>query len=94
MGKDPFHDKDQQTPLHEAAQNRNYKAVKALLDGKAEVDARTKTHSTPLHKAAQNGNSEAVKALLDGKAEVDAQDKDQWMPLHRAAVREYFKTVK
>lgn len=60
------------TPLHLASRAGRAPAITRLVEGQAEVDARTTTGVTALHYAAASGRSDAVTALLAGGADVDA----------------------
>jgi ankyrin repeat protein len=75
------------TPLHRAVRRRSSSAVKALLDGGANVVQRNKSGSTPLHLAVQNtgasgsGTEEAhqeqaaiIKLLIDRGAKLSDRD--------------------
>lgn len=83
------------TPLMNAAGNRNFNAVKALLARGAKVNAVSKTEGlpkiqtgtvefggwTPLLMAAAFGPPDAVKLLLEDGAKIDAQDYRGFTPL-------------
>ena len=73
------------TPLHNAAHNGDINAVKLLLAGKANVNAKDNQGMTPLHEAARGGYKDIVELLLANKAEVNAKTKNGWTPLHEAA---------
>ncbi len=71
--KQPLHDGGE-SPLHRAALEGSGKAVKALLEAGADLNARTRLGGTPLHLAAMKGNSEVVKLLLNAGADPNARD--------------------
>ncbi len=105
-GENPDSKKHGSTLLYMAVEYRNLGAVKALLAGGANVNARhddTSTHSkrwTPLHMASDNTRrkgtveAEIVKALLAAGAKVDAQDSWDQTALHLASSIGYEKVVK
>ena len=78
--------KDDRTPLHNAAANSEDPGViKALIDAGADPMA-LKEGWTPLHSAAGNSeNPDVIKVLLDAGADPNAKDDDNRMPLHCAA---------
>lgn len=59
------------TPLHLASRAGNAGAITKLLEGQADVSARSGTGVTALHFAAASGRADAVSALVAGGAEVD-----------------------
>lgn len=74
------------TELSKAAAGGDAAAVKALVAGGAEVDARDNGY-TPLMFAARAGNVEAINALVDAKADPNLRDcaaHDGWTPLIHA----------
>jgi len=74
------------TALHAAVQGikGNVGVVKALLDAKADVDARTHKGNTPLLFAANSGQLECARLLIDRGACVNAQNNaDGESSLHR-----------
>ena len=73
------------TPLHRAAASGDVEAVRSLLAGGADVNARAEGKATPLHFAAMLGNSATVRALLAGNADANAHAEDKITPLHGAA---------
>src|SRR5437764_406659 len=75
------------TPLSEAAYNAYSIAVKILIDAKADVEAKDKDGHTPLGWAAYKADSVSIKALIDAKADVEAKDKDGHTPLAWAACK-------
>jgi ankyrin repeat protein len=86
----------QYTPLHIAARTGNAAVVKALLDARAPVDARTApSGATALHLAATAGNVDVIAALLDAKADVNALE-PEWnqTPLIFAAAAGRTEAVK
>ena len=67
--------------------------VQLLIDGGADVNAKTEDGSTALYQAAYRGYEAAVKLLIDGGADVNAKTKDGWTALYRAAYRGYEAVV-
>ena len=74
-------------PLHRAAMNVNIDALRALINAKADVNARDSQRETPLHMAARNGIIFVVRFLLNAGADVNAIDRQHETPLHKAAER-------
>jgi ankyrin repeat protein len=66
-------DKNQDTPLHWAAENSHVEAMRVLLKAGAAVDAEDEHKRTPLHWAAENGHIEAMRVLLKAGAAVDVE---------------------
>ncbi|KXZ44528.1 hypothetical protein GPECTOR_66g256 [Gonium pectorale] len=63
------------TPLHIAACEGYVKAIVALLQAGANIDAANKDGWTPLHIVAKNGHVKAIAALLQAGANIDAATK-------------------
>jgi len=63
-----------QSALHESATRGNSDVMKALLDSKADVNARDLFGKTPLHFAARHGHLNAVKTCLSYGADVYLKD--------------------
>jgi ankyrin repeat protein len=59
------------TALHEAAENGDVIVASHLLDGGADVNARSAEGRTPLHDAIEFGHADVVNLLLERGAEVD-----------------------
>jgi ankyrin repeat protein len=76
-----------EAPLFEAALKGDAEAVRALLDGGAEVDAKTRIGSyTPLHAASRAGHLPIIRMLLDAGADPRAVTTTTGVtPLHLAA---------
>ncbi|MGV8124836.1 MAG: ankyrin repeat domain-containing protein [Candidatus Xenobiia bacterium LiM19] len=72
-------------PLHIASEGSDMPTVKALLDGGANVEARSYYSDAPLHLAAEKGSREIVELLLKRGADVDARGSGEDTPLHRSA---------
>ena len=74
-------------------------AVRALMEHKAQVDARDKNGMTPLHYAARWNEGKpgtvlaVVRALVEHKAQVDARDKFGNTPLHVASSKPHVASV-
>jgi len=60
-----------QTALMWAAAEKHPEAIKALIDGGADIKARSKSGSTPLLFAARSGDVDTVKVLLDAGADAN-----------------------
>ena len=87
-GGGPVRDANLQwTPLHSAALSGDVSAIRALLAGGADVNARGENGVTPLHQAVLSGDVSAIRALLAGGADVNARGEDRVTPLHAAAAK-------
>ena len=73
------------TPLHDAARRGDQKGVQALLQGKADVNAKDLFRDTPLHYAAYYGRRNIAELLLKSKADVNAKNSNGGTPMHWAA---------
>ena len=61
-------------------------AIKALLNGRANIRAKDKRKRRPIHIAARdNDNPDVVKVLIDAGADANAKQVSGWTPLHAAA---------
>lgn len=69
----------------DAAAN-DHVALKKLLDGGVDANARDGEGATLLHHAARNGNLMTLKTLLDAGAEVNATDRLEETPLDQAVL--------
>ena len=79
-------DRDDDTPLHEAARSGKPDHISILVDAGADLAARDKPHGgTALHWAARYGSAANVRALLAAGADVDASALNGATPLHWAA---------
>ncbi|EPE28306.1 Ankyrin repeat-containing protein [Glarea lozoyensis ATCC 20868] len=87
-------DDNDYTPLHNAAGYGNGETVKVLVDGKANIEARTLDGRRPLHMACFKGKLDCVKVLLQSGAEIDSVDENGWTSLHFAARYGHMKIVK
>lgn len=87
-------------PLHRAAERRNVKRVRQLLQDGVKADTRDGHHVTPLMLAAQRGHDEIVKLLVEAGADVNAKDRASALdegrqtPLHRACAAGRLSTAK
>lgn len=74
------------TPLHEAAETCDLKAVRSLASDPFSRDRKDRDNRTPLMLAAENGCLEAVRLLVENGATVDAgKQEDERTPLLHAA---------
>lgn len=74
-----------QTPLHKAAMNGYIDLARALLDSRAEVNARFPVNGfTPLHYASVKGYPEITALCLDHGANANARDNNSETPFHHA----------
>lgn len=75
-----------ETPLHIAASLSNAKAIKVLLQVKADPNKADKGGQTPLHYAAREGSLPCAKELIFANADLEIRDDpSQQAPLHLAA---------
>lgn len=85
------------TPLIGAVQQRDIQKAKSLLDGGADVNARTSfTGITALHEASAQGHVPLVKLLLERGADVNAKSTNSvaTTPLDEAAAKGHTEIVK
>jgi len=68
-----------------AAQEGSERALKALLDGGANVNLADKSGNTAAHPAAGLGHAPCLRLLLDAGANLEAKNADGYTPLHHAA---------
>ena len=61
--------------LVECVRGGDINAVISLLDGGANIEAKTRDGNTPLIKASWNGHTEIVKLLLDRNADINVANK-------------------
>jgi ankyrin repeat protein len=73
-------DRNNNTPLHFAAQTGNMEIVRLLLSKGAEVNERNNEGITPLHLAVQKCNQEACRSLIGKGADLEAKDKENRTP--------------
>ncbi|KAF0531633.1 serine/threonine-protein phosphatase 6 regulatory ankyrin repeat subunit B-like [Gigaspora margarita] len=86
-------DDDGKTTLHLSAENGHETIVDILMNYKANISNKDKSHKTALHLAAIKGHTAIVKRLINNKAKVDAIDKDKRTPLFYAAESGNEKTI-
>jgi len=72
------------TPIIEAAEDGDLARVQALLNNRADVNAKDNYKQTALHFASQNGHKEVVVLLIANGADVNASRFDGETPLHWA----------
>ena len=68
-------------------------AVRALLDGGADVNAIDRNGWTPLMEAVFAGHAETIRALLARGADVNTKDQAGWTPLMEAASKGHAEAV-
>jgi len=78
-------DEENYTPLHYAAWGGAINLCRALVEQKAEVDARNHDDFTPLHLACRCGRLQTVQYLIQCGADFHALDRIKYTPLHMAA---------
>lgn len=76
---------DGSTPLMVAARGGHASVVRALLDARADLTARSEDGSDALLHAASGGNVGVIQALLEAKADVESVNEDEVSPLLLAA---------
>jgi ankyrin repeat protein len=77
-------DRDGRTPLHNAVFEGRIAAVRDLIGGGSDVNAKDRGGRTPLHFAAQEYRVEEARLLCAGGAVVDERDMSGNSPLWRA----------
>jgi len=73
------------SPLVEAINNRDSKALRLLLDRHVDVNAREADGTTPLHRAARVDDIDAIRMLIKAGASVNASNRYGVTPLMLAA---------
>lgn len=73
------------TPLMEAASAGHVDVIKLLISHNADINAQSSTGNTPLMYACAGGHMEAVKELLLASANVEAHNENGHTPLMEAA---------
>jgi len=68
-------------------------AVRALLDGGAEVNAIDPNGWTPLMEAVFAGHTDTIRALVEQGADVNTKDQTGWTPLMEAASKGHTEVV-
>jgi len=87
-------DKDGQTPLHVAADNKRKDVAELLLSHGADINAKDGKGYTPLYYAIWKGDQDIVKSLVTKGADVSYTPKDDYPPLHYAVWIKDVNTVK
>jgi hypothetical protein len=86
-------DKSGNTALHSAARWNAKEAMSALLDAKADTEAKNENGATPLELASVNGNEQIVQLLLKRGAKIDQATGDSGNALQAAALKGDAKLV-
>jgi len=63
----------------------NYEMIKLLVDGKAQVNAKTNNGDTPLHYASYMGYVKSASVLIESGAILEERGQNHSTPLHFAA---------
>jgi len=78
-------DKDNETALHNAADNGSANSIVMLLDKGAHIEARTNWNDTPLHYACYKDRLDAVKVLVQRGANIFSKGEADQTPLDQAS---------
>ncbi len=81
------------TPIMLALEHDSLASVKVLIEGGADVNARSTVGQTPLILAAGWAGAESVQALVDAGARLDARNSDGWTATIMAAGRGKLETL-
>ena len=81
-------------PLHKAAAEGDTAAIHALLDARADIEAKNEDGDTPLHIAAYNSHAEAIRTLLAAGADIEAKIKNGKTPLQLATERGHAEAIR
>ncbi|KAK3281172.1 hypothetical protein CYMTET_11022 [Cymbomonas tetramitiformis] len=79
----------QNSPVHEAAQNGDDDLLRALLATGANVNEKGERGFTPLHFSASAGNYDVARILLESGADPLLQNEDGHAPLHFAVAEHH-----
>jgi len=83
-----LHSGNGRTPLHYAAETKNLKTLKMLIETPGvSLNVQDSNGETPLHIAARTGCVETVKMLLEANAEFDISNRFGALPVHIARLR-------
>ena len=80
------------TGLHAAAAKGDAAAIRTLIAGGADANARDGHRRTPLHVAAHGAHRDAMRALVQGGADPRALDSQRYDTITIAAVRNDVET--
>ncbi|XP_070579660.1 transient receptor potential cation channel subfamily A member 1-like [Ptychodera flava] len=90
-----FPDKNDQTPLHYAAELGYVQILKLFLDYGAKIDPRDRDEKTPLHLAAQCGRLQCMETLvLANPTQINEDDVEGRTPLLLASLEGHHSVVK
>lgn len=81
-------------PISDYDHEEKAKAIRALIEVGAKVDAKNHRGDTPLHIAAAHGYMNAVATLIDNKANLDERNHHGDTPLHLAVAKGHVVIVK
>ena len=78
-----------------AVRDGDYKAVKELIEKKADINAKNFfIETTALHEASREGHLNIVKLLVEKGADVNVKNLRQLSPLHHASYKGHLDIVK
>ena len=86
--------RQQATPLHNAALAGSLASVKALLAAGAKLGVQDNHGETPLHRAATGGHVELIKFFLERGMDPNFRDRQRQTALHQAAEKGQAAAVK
>ncbi|XP_077862816.1 uncharacterized protein LOC102805597 [Saccoglossus kowalevskii] len=88
-------DKNDQTPMHYAAELGFHQIMKLFLDYGAKIDPKDRDEKTPLHLAAQYGRLQCVQILIEANSmQINEDDVEGRTPLLLASLEGHCRVVK